>query len=262
MLCWTGKGETTLESIDREKFGLFLTQLRKEKGFTQQDVADRLYVSNKAVSKWERGQSLPDISLLAPLAQLLEVSVAELLKGERLAGEALDSREVESLVSKAIRLSAEEQENRSRARRFWGRAWVACAALAALETTALIAGNQLSAVELWDFLLLAEGLTLGFGAYFCFFVKEILPAYYDENQVYIYSDRFFRMNLGMIPINNSNWPHIVKVGRGWLLGTAVLWPPVFWAARGFLPSMAMLPLTLFFCLGFFAPMLWTAWRHR
>lgn len=251
-----------MEPIDREKFGLFLTQLRKEKGFTQQELADQLFVSNKAVSKWERGQSLPDISLLTPLAQLLGVSVAELLKGERLTGETLDNREVESLVNKAVQLSAEEQEKRSRSRRFWGRAWVACAALAALETMALIAGNQLSAVELWDFLLLVEGLTLGFGAYFCFFAKETLPAYYDENKVYVYSDRFFRMNLGMIPINNSNWPHIVKVGRGWLLGTAVLWPPVFWVGRAFLPPMAMLILTLFFCLGFFAPMLWMAWKHR
>ena len=57
-----------MESIDREKFGAFLFQLRKEKDFTQQEVADRLFVSNKAVSKWERGQSLPDISLLTPLA--------------------------------------------------------------------------------------------------------------------------------------------------------------------------------------------------
>lgn len=251
-----------METIDREKFGLFLAQLRKERDFTQQELADRLYVSNKAVSKWERGQSLPDISLLTPLAQLLEVSVAELLKGERLTGETLDNREVESLVNKAMQLSAGEQERRGRTRRFWRKTWLVSALLAALETTALITLNRLSDLELWNFLLLVEGLDLGFGAYFCFFVKETLPAYYDENKVYVYSDRFFRMNLGVIPINNSNWPHIIKVGRGWLLGTAVLWPPVFWVARAFLPSMAMLTLTLLFCLGFFAPMLWTAWKHR
>ena len=97
-----------MESIDREKFGAFLLQLRKEKGFTQQEVADRLFVSNKAVSKWERGQSLPDISLLTPLAQLLEVSVAELLKGERLTGETLENSEVKDLVNKAVQLSEEE----------------------------------------------------------------------------------------------------------------------------------------------------------
>lgn len=258
-----GQGGKTMESIDQEKFGGFLAQLRKEKNFTQQDIADRLFVSNKAVSKWERGQSLPDISLLTPLAQLLEVSVAELLKGERLTGEALDSREVESLVNKAVQLSAEEQEKRSRSRRFWGRAWVVCAALAALETMLLITLNQLSALELWDFLLLVEGLTLGFGAYFCFLIKETLPAYYDENRICAYSDGPFRMNLGVIPFNNSNWPHIVRVGRGFLLGTAVLWPLVFWLGRSLrLPDMAMLALTLTACFSFFPPMIVVAKKYQ
>lgn len=251
-----------MESIDRDRFGSFLTQLRKEKGFTQQELADKLFVSNKAVSKWERGQSLPDISLLTPLAELLGVTVAELLKGERLTGETIDAREAETLVRKTLQLTAQERERRSKSRRFWGRVWAVCAALAALEATALITLNRLSAVELWDHLLLVEGLTLGFGAYFCFFVKETLPAYYDENKVYVYSDGFFRMNLGPIPINNSNWPHIVRASRGWLLGSAVLWPPVFWVARAFLPSMAMLALTLFFALGFLPPMLWTAWKYQ
>ena len=256
-----------MESIDRERFGNFLSELRKEKGFTQRELAEKLFVSDKAVSKWERGQSLPDISLLTPLSQLLGVSVAELLKGERLTGVTLSNCEVESLVDKAVHLSAEEQEKRRKDRLFRWRLWVICAFLAGAEVLLItglcqMAGAELAAVELWDFLLLVEILSLLIGGYFCFFAKETLPAYYDENKVYVYSDRFFRMNLGMIPINNSNWPHIVKVGRGWLLGTAVLWPPVFWVGRAFLPSMAMLVLTLFFCLGFFAPMLWTAWKHR
>ena len=44
--------------IDKEKFGLFLAQLRKEKGWTQKELAERLFLSDKAVSKWERGDSL------------------------------------------------------------------------------------------------------------------------------------------------------------------------------------------------------------
>ena len=44
--------------IDRERFGAFVAALRKEKGWTQQDLADKLFLSNKAVSKWERGVSL------------------------------------------------------------------------------------------------------------------------------------------------------------------------------------------------------------
>ncbi len=251
-----------MESIDREKFGAFLFQLRKEKDFTQQEVADRLFVSNKAVSKWERGQSLPDISLLTPLAQLLEVSVAELLKGERLTGETLENGEVKDLVNRAVRLSEEERGRRAKKSRFWRKAWVACAALAALETTALIAMNQLTAVELWDFLLLVEGLSLGFGAYFCFFVKETLPRYYDENKISIYSDGIFRMNLPGVRFNNSNWPHIIAAARGWLLGTAVLWPPVFWLGRRLLSGMGLLYLTLFFALSFFLPMIYAARKHQ
>ncbi len=50
--------------IDKEKFGSFVAQLRREKGLTQKDLAEKLFLSDKAVSKWERGLSLPDIRLL------------------------------------------------------------------------------------------------------------------------------------------------------------------------------------------------------
>ena len=251
-----------MESINREKFGSFVAQLRKEKGLTQQELADGLYVSNKAVSKWERGQSLPDISLLSPLAELLGVTVAELLKGERLMGQSLDNREGDVLVGKVLQLSAQEGERRRRDRRFWRRAWAVCAAAVVLELLFLLSSSRLTAVELWDYLLLTEALTLGIGAYFCFLVKETLPAYYDENRICVYSDGIFRMNLGGVRINNSNWPHIIAMGRRWLLSLAVLWPPVFALARLVLPDMAMLALTLLFCLGFFIPTIYTAWKHQ
>ena len=61
--------------IDKEQFGTFLSQLRRERGMTQKDLAERLYISDKAVSKWERGLSLPDIALLQPLAELFAVSI-------------------------------------------------------------------------------------------------------------------------------------------------------------------------------------------
>lgn len=53
--------------LDKAAFGSFLAQLRREKGMTQRELAADLYVSDKAVSKWERGLSVPDISLLVPL---------------------------------------------------------------------------------------------------------------------------------------------------------------------------------------------------
>ncbi len=69
--------------MDNKKFGNLILQLRKEKGWTQQEFADKIYVTDKAVSKWERGLSFPDIELLIPIAELFSISVLELLKGER-----------------------------------------------------------------------------------------------------------------------------------------------------------------------------------
>ena len=68
--------------------GEFLSVLRKSKGYTQQEVADILGVSNKTVSSWECGGSCPDISMLPAIAELYGVTCDELLRGERIhAGE-------------------------------------------------------------------------------------------------------------------------------------------------------------------------------
>lgn len=70
--------------MNQQKLGNFISKLRKEKGLTQQDLANELNLTDKAISKWERGLSCPDISLLIPLSEILEVSVNELLLGEKL----------------------------------------------------------------------------------------------------------------------------------------------------------------------------------
>ena len=69
--------------MDNEKMGAFIAELRKEKGMTQRELAEKLNITDKAVSKWERSLSLPDIALLTPLARELGVSVGELLDGEK-----------------------------------------------------------------------------------------------------------------------------------------------------------------------------------
>lgn len=68
--------------MDNQKFGAFLAQCRKEKGWTQKDLAARLHVTDKAVSKWERGLGFPDIKLIEPLAAELGVSILELMRSE------------------------------------------------------------------------------------------------------------------------------------------------------------------------------------
>ena len=64
--------------------GSFLAALRKAKGMTQQEVADRLNVSNKTVSKWECDDGCPEIMMLPVIAELYSVTVDEILKGERI----------------------------------------------------------------------------------------------------------------------------------------------------------------------------------
>ncbi len=70
--------------MDRYKFGEFIYQKRKKKGLTQEEMGRLLGVTNKAISKWEVGETLPDITMLKPLADLLEVTVDELLSQKEL----------------------------------------------------------------------------------------------------------------------------------------------------------------------------------
>ncbi len=73
--------------MNSEKIGAFIAELRREKGLTQQELAEQLGITNKAVSKWERGDGYPDITLMPVLADALSVTADELLRGERTSGQ-------------------------------------------------------------------------------------------------------------------------------------------------------------------------------
>ena len=88
--------------MDSIRFGAFVAQLRKELGLTQKELADRLNVTDKAVSKWETGKGFPDIHMLEPLAQALGVSLVELIRGERQKNDHLTVAEAEQVVSQAM----------------------------------------------------------------------------------------------------------------------------------------------------------------
>ena len=68
--------------MDCNKVGVLLKALRKEKAMTQKQVADRMYISDKTISKWERGLGCPDVSLLGELSELFEVNIEKILLGE------------------------------------------------------------------------------------------------------------------------------------------------------------------------------------
>ena len=66
--------------MNAEKIGKFISRKRKMKNLTQKELANKLHITDKAVSKWERGLSLPDISVLIPLSEILNVGLYDLLK--------------------------------------------------------------------------------------------------------------------------------------------------------------------------------------
>lgn len=69
--------------MDKKSMGTFLTDLRKEKGLTQQEVADNLNVSNKTISKWERDEGFPEITIIPEVAKFYGITTDELLQGKR-----------------------------------------------------------------------------------------------------------------------------------------------------------------------------------
>ncbi len=70
--------------MDQIKIGQFIAELRKEQKMTQLDLATKIGVTDRAISKWENGRGLPDMSLITPLCETLQISIDELLKGERI----------------------------------------------------------------------------------------------------------------------------------------------------------------------------------
>ena len=69
--------------MDQKKIGFFLKELRKEKGITQEKFAEKLNVSGRTVSRWETGNNMPDISLLIEIVDFFDVSIPEIINGER-----------------------------------------------------------------------------------------------------------------------------------------------------------------------------------
>lgn len=84
--------------MNQIKIGAFISELRKEKGLTQASLAEKLNITDRAVSKWERGISLPDSSIMLPLCEILEINVNELLTGERINMENYDKKAEELIL--------------------------------------------------------------------------------------------------------------------------------------------------------------------
>lgn len=231
--------ETT--EVNRAAFGQFLNQLRREKGWTQKDLAERLYVSDKAVSKWERGLNLPDVALLLPLAGALGVSVTELLEGRRAVQEQrYSAAEVEALIRRALAFPVEPPERQqARVKRYLPVYLICC--------------------------VLGVGFGVVYGAYAFFWMTETLPRYYDENRIAQFAQGAMHIHIPGVYYNNRNWPYVLRAFRVWSMVSMLLLPPCLAAAGMLEPPIgenAVVAVFAVYILSLFVALVWPAKKYE
>ncbi len=123
--------------MDQIKIGKFIAERRKAQNLTQKQLAERLFISEKTVSKWECGKGLPEISITLSLCEQLEITVNELLLGERIEEKAYKQTAEENLL-KLI------EENKRKYKLF-----VLCAVLTIISVTSLIILASLVEMSTW-----------------------------------------------------------------------------------------------------------------
>ena len=90
--------------MDKKRIGAFIKDVRREKGLTQEQFAEKLGVSQKSVSRWETGKTMPDYSLLASICDVLEINAAELLGAERIDGDIITKQQATDMTRTLISL--------------------------------------------------------------------------------------------------------------------------------------------------------------
>ena len=85
--------------MNQEKIGKFISKCRKEKKLTQIELAEKLGVTDKSISNWENGRNMPDLSLFKPLCEILDISINELISGEKLSKDKYQEKLEENIIS-------------------------------------------------------------------------------------------------------------------------------------------------------------------
>lgn len=96
--------------MNQEKIGLFIAKCRREKNMTQEDLAEKLGVSNKSISRWENGKTMMDISLFEPLCKELDISIIELLNGERINDKKRDKLYTKTLINYSNKVGSRNKQ--------------------------------------------------------------------------------------------------------------------------------------------------------
>ena len=103
--------------MDQIKIGKFISECRRQQGFTQMQLSEKLGITDKAVSKWERGIAMPDTSIMLALCELLGISVNELLCGEKIMSENENQKNEQLMIDMAREL---ERKNKT----VWTSMWI------------------------------------------------------------------------------------------------------------------------------------------
>lgn len=96
--------------MNQEKIGLFIAKCRREKNMTQEDLAEKLGVSNKSISRWENGKTMMDITLFEPLCNELDISIIELLNGERINDKKKDKLYTKTLINYSNKVGSRNKQ--------------------------------------------------------------------------------------------------------------------------------------------------------
>ena len=195
--------------MDQLKIGKFIAECRKQKQLTQLQLADKLGITDKAISKWERGIAMPDTSIMLELCDILSISVNELLNGERINMENSNKKNEQLLLDMAKEL---ETKNKT----IWSSMW----AIMIVSMTVLIAGIFIAAFlipeGIWQLVTIigicivflipcfyALKLEVSVGAYKCKNCgHEIVPTY---KEVLMAKHRGFTRHLMCPKCNKRTW---------------------------------------------------------
>lgn len=132
--------------MDLIKIGAFIAECRKTKGYTQASLAEQLHITNRAVSKWENGRSLPDVAIMLDLCKLLSITVTELLEGEK----GMDRNE--ELLLEMVKQKQEADKRLLRMEILTG---VICSAILIAAT---VVASYVQIAEVWRVLIVVAGL--------------------------------------------------------------------------------------------------------
>lgn len=161
--------------MDLMKIGKFLAELRREKGYTQEELGEKIGVSNKTISRWENGNYLPSVDMLQILSQEYAVSINELLCGERLKEEDYKENAEKALVSMLTKSPFSLKERCAFYKKKWLQEHLAVMILCAVVFL-LVTGIGIASGRIY---LIAAGMLVGVAAYL--FLYNRMMAYVEQH---------------------------------------------------------------------------------